>query len=73
MPVFQETSNEARDFRILPSIELPLPRITPRPAPQGQGDIEKYEVVVIGVSQAKSRTPHMDSHVNNYYRQVLLD
>ncbi|KAF2993749.1 hypothetical protein E8E13_001047 [Curvularia kusanoi] len=44
MPVFQETSNAARDLRILPSRALPLPRLSPRP----QCSEEKREVVVIG-------------------------
>lgn len=49
MPVFQETSHESRDFRILLSRELPLPRLSPRPV-QSSGSHEKHEVVVIGVS-----------------------
>jgi phenol 2-monooxygenase len=48
MPVFQETSHECRDFRVLPSRELPLPRLTPRPAQSSSGH-DKHEVVVIGV------------------------
>jgi hypothetical protein len=48
MPVFQETSHESRDFRILPSCELPLPRLNPRPVQSGSSH-EKHEVVVIGV------------------------
>jgi phenol 2-monooxygenase len=48
MPVFQEISHESRDFRILPSRELPLPRMSPRPVQSGGSD-KKHEVVVIGV------------------------
>lgn len=48
MPVFQETANQRREFRVLPSRELPLPRLTSQPDPSlsSQG---KHEVVVIGV------------------------
>src|ERR1700712_2820554 len=46
MPVFQETAYEARDLRILPSRELPLPRLSSKSARSEDGE---YEVVVIGV------------------------
>lgn len=49
MPVFQETSNAARDLRILHSRALPLPRLSTRPGPFS-GAQESREVVVIGVS-----------------------
>lgn len=49
MPVFQETSNAARDLRILPSRALPLPRLSARPEPLSSAE-ESREVVVIGVS-----------------------
>jgi phenol 2-monooxygenase len=48
MPVFQETSNAARDLRILPSRALPLPRLTPKPDHTLSVE-ERREVVVIGV------------------------
>jgi phenol 2-monooxygenase len=48
MPVFQETSNAARDLRILPSRALPLPRLSPKPDYSLSAE-EKHEVVVIGV------------------------
>ncbi|EMD95130.1 hypothetical protein COCC4DRAFT_149279 [Bipolaris maydis ATCC 48331] len=47
MPVFQETSNAARDLRILHSRALPLPRLSTRPGPFS-GAQESREVVVIG-------------------------
>lgn len=49
MPVFQETSNSARDLRILPSRALPLPRVSPIPD-FSLSEEESREVVVIGVS-----------------------
>lgn len=49
MPVFQETSNAARDLRILPSRALPLPRLSPVANTASDAE-EKREVVVIGVS-----------------------
>jgi hypothetical protein len=49
MPVFQETSNAARDLRILPSRAPPLPRLSPEPGFESSAE-EKREVVVIGVS-----------------------
>jgi phenol 2-monooxygenase len=45
MPVFTENSGRDRDARILPSRELPLPRISQRPTVNA----EEREVVVIGV------------------------
>jgi phenol 2-monooxygenase len=45
MPVFTENSGRDRDARILPSRELPLPRISQRPTVNAQ----EREVVVIGV------------------------
>ncbi|KAH7393851.1 putative phenol monooxygenase [Phaeosphaeria sp. MPI-PUGE-AT-0046c] len=47
MPVFQETSNSARDLRILPSRALPLPRLSPIPSNASSAE-ETREVVVIG-------------------------
>ncbi|KAI9148172.1 3-hydroxybenzoate 4-monooxygenase [Paramyrothecium foliicola] len=47
MPVFQETSNAARDLRILPSRAPPLPRLSPKPDLSFTEE-EKREVVVIG-------------------------
>ncbi|KAF4340675.1 phenol hydroxylase [Fusarium beomiforme] len=47
MPVFQETSNSARDLRILPSRALPLPRLSRRPDLSNVSE-EHREVVVIG-------------------------
>ncbi|KAF4441105.1 hypothetical protein F53441_12134 [Fusarium austroafricanum] len=47
MPVFQETSNSARDLRILPSRALPLPRLCQRPDYTDSPE-EHREVVVIG-------------------------
>ncbi|KAL7911025.1 putative phenol monooxygenase [Trichoderma velutinum] len=54
MPVFQETSTKSRELRILPSVELPLPRLTPSLARSlnDDGSVEKYEVVVIGAGPA---------------------
>lgn len=49
MPVFQETSNSARDLRILPSRALPLPRLSEKPDFTNTSE-EQREVVVIGVS-----------------------
>lgn len=49
MPVFQETSNAARDLRILPSRALPLPRLSPLPDLTSTAE-EHREIVVIGVS-----------------------
>jgi phenol 2-monooxygenase len=45
MPVFTENSGRDRDARILPSRELPLPRMSQRPTVNA----EEREVVVIGV------------------------
>jgi hypothetical protein len=50
MPVFEETADERRDLRILPSRALPLPRLTPKTL---STDGER-EVVVVGVSAQKS-------------------
>ncbi|CAF3596620.1 unnamed protein product [Fusarium graminearum] len=47
MPVFQETSNSARDLRILPSRALPLPRLSEKPDFTNTSE-EQREVVVIG-------------------------
>ncbi|WZH46756.1 FAD binding domain-containing protein [Fusarium acuminatum] len=47
MPVFQETSNAARDLRILPSRALPLPRLSPLPDLTSTAE-EHREIVVIG-------------------------
>ncbi|EUC41785.1 hypothetical protein COCMIDRAFT_8539 [Bipolaris oryzae ATCC 44560] len=47
MPVFQETSNAARELRILPSRALPLPRLSAKPEPLSSAE-ESREVVVIG-------------------------
>ncbi|OAQ60222.1 FAD binding domain-containing protein [Pochonia chlamydosporia 170] len=47
MPVFQETSNAARDLRILPSRAPPLPRLSPEPA-HSETSEDNREVVVIG-------------------------
>jgi phenol 2-monooxygenase len=49
MPVFEETADERRDLRILPSRALPLPRLTPKTS---STDGER-EVVVVGVSVQK--------------------
>lgn len=49
MPVFQETSNAARDQRILPSRALPVPRLSQQPDLSNVSE-EHKEVVVIGVS-----------------------
>lgn len=51
MPVFTETSSSWRDLRILPSCAPPLPRLTPPLVRNGADEAERYEVVVIGVSQ----------------------
>jgi phenol 2-monooxygenase len=48
MPVFQETSNAARDLRILPSRAPPLPRLSRKPDDLGTEE-ETREIVVIGV------------------------
>lgn len=55
MPVFQETSDAFRDQRILPSLELPLPRLSPS-ASLSSGELERHEVAVIGVSLISFRT-----------------
>ncbi|TWU76299.1 hypothetical protein ED733_005576 [Metarhizium rileyi] len=47
MPVFRETSNAARDLRILPSRAPPLPRLSQLPDFRN-GSEENREVVVIG-------------------------
>jgi hypothetical protein len=52
MPVFEETADERRDLRILPSRALPLPRLTPETS---STDGER-EVVVVGVSVQKSNS-----------------
>lgn len=50
MPVFQETSNAARDLRILSSRALPLPRLSPPHKSSSTASTEdQREVVVIGV------------------------
>jgi phenol 2-monooxygenase len=49
MAIFQDTSNAARDLRILPSRALPLPRLSPKPNNISNTE-ENREVVVIGVS-----------------------
>lgn len=51
MPVFTETSSSWRDLRILPSFAPPLPRLTPPLVRNVVEEAERYEVVVIGVSQ----------------------
>ncbi|EWZ30786.1 hypothetical protein BFJ63_vAg7667 [Fusarium oxysporum f. sp. narcissi] len=51
MPVFQETSNAARDQRILPSRALPLPRLSQQPDLSNVSE-EHKEVVVIGAGPA---------------------
>jgi phenol 2-monooxygenase len=51
MPVFQETSSEARDLRVLPSRALPLPRLSSRPSDPSEDAVDQREVVVIGVSR----------------------
>lgn len=51
MPVFTETSSSWRDLRILPSFAPPLPRLTPPLVRNGADEAERYEVVVIGVSE----------------------
>lgn len=48
MPVFTENSGQDRDARILPSRELPLPRISQRPTTVNTTE-EQREAVVIGV------------------------
>ncbi|KAK7216371.1 hypothetical protein V2G26_004374 [Clonostachys chloroleuca] len=53
MPVFQETAHKERDLRINPTIEPPLPRLTPHPDLSAARDgIERHEVVVIGAGPA---------------------
>jgi phenol 2-monooxygenase len=54
MPVFTETSSSWRDLRILPSFAPPLPRLTLPLARNAAEEAERYEVVVIGVSQKLS-------------------
>ncbi len=72
MPVFQENAHAARDLRILPSRALPLPRRTPRPQKQAAGD-EKYEVVVIGVSNLTPNASQLGSTTQtNAHRLVPL-
>ncbi|VZH87813.1 unnamed protein product [Fusarium fujikuroi] len=51
MPVFQETSNAARDQRILPSRALPVPRLSQQPDLSNVSE-EHKEVVVIGAGPA---------------------
>ncbi|KAF5638135.1 phenol hydroxylase [Fusarium sp. NRRL 52700] len=51
MPVFQETSNSARDQRILPSRALPVPRLSQQPDLSNVSE-EHKEVVVIGAGPA---------------------
>lgn len=51
MPVFTETSSSWRDLRTLPSSAPPLPRLTPPLVINVAEEVERYEVVVIGVSQ----------------------
>ncbi|KAI5461880.1 putative phenol monooxygenase [Mariannaea sp. PMI_226] len=48
MPVFQESSNAARDLRILPSRAPPLPRLSLRPSDYSTNTEGNREVVVIG-------------------------
>ncbi|KAK5215864.1 hypothetical protein LTR96_011179 [Exophiala xenobiotica] len=51
MPVFQETSNAARDLRILPSTANPVPRLSPTDEAHASSK-DHYEVVVIGAGPA---------------------
>ncbi|KAF5534402.1 phenol hydroxylase [Fusarium mexicanum] len=51
MPVFQETSNAARDQRILPSRALPVPRLSQQPNLSNVSE-EHKEVIVIGAGPA---------------------
>lgn len=70
MPVYQETANADRDLRILPSRELPLPRLSSKPV-HLNGKDDKYEVVVIGVSD---KTCFQYSHtLTGYGRRVQLE
>lgn len=50
MPVFTEYAATSRELRVLPSFAPPLPRLTP--AFTGDGQAEKYEVVVVGAGPA---------------------
>lgn len=60
MPVFTEDSGRDRDARILPSRELPLPRISQRPTAVNTAE-EQREVVVIGVRSIR----HTNTLISN--------
>ncbi|KAI5779363.1 FAD binding domain-containing protein [Geopyxis carbonaria] len=52
MPVFVEQANDERDSRVNPAHLTSLPRVSaPPPAPH-DGDVERYEVVVVGSGPA---------------------
>jgi phenol 2-monooxygenase len=63
MPVFTENSGQDRDARILPSRELPLPRISQRPTTVNTTE-EHREAVVIGVRSTRHTIPSILT--NNY-------
>ncbi|KAF5865391.1 hypothetical protein ETB97_004208 [Aspergillus alliaceus] len=50
MPVFTEYSAASRELRVLPSFAAPLPRLSPPFTRVGQ--IEKYEVLIVGAGPA---------------------
>lgn len=52
MPVFTEYASSSRELRVLPSFTPPLPRLSPKPT--SNGEQEKYEVVIAGVSKQLS-------------------
>ena len=67
MPVFTEFSSKSRDLRVLPSFALPLPRLT-LPFQRTRNDgVERYEVVVVGVSRTKEQIHH------EIYEQGITD
>jgi phenol 2-monooxygenase len=70
MPVFTETSSAWRDLRTLPSFAPPLPRLTP-PAPKNVADKEeKYDVVVVGVSNAVKPNNMLKNYANSSTSQA---
>lgn len=50
MPVFTEYAAASRELRVLPSFAPPLPRLSPKPQPDGK--TERYEVVIVGAGPA---------------------
>lgn len=62
MPVFTEYASKSRDLRVLPSFSLPVPRLTPPFEPTVNDGVERYEVVIVGVSPFEQRVKPANTH-----------